>query len=361
MRVFTRRNIAIWLCVATAAPLPAQEVASALACADSLHTTPELPQAVVTAGAPGPTVAVVSGVHGGKAAAVRAVTLLAERLPGQLRRGRVLLVAPANAAGFRAGLAQLSPVDSLNLNRVFPGDPCGSHTERVADRMMRDIVAQSDYLLDLHGSDGLEAVGRFAYAARPGLEPAVDSVARQLAEWWGVPTIVWDREGPRTLATSRFLQTAAHLSGVPAITVFEAGDTSVDPAATRAFLHGAARVLTALGMLDSATAVSDGPPPTDAADALGAAGASAAKAEPMVLPRRLVHLAQGEAAWRPVVRPGQRVADGELLGRVEGSSGEVGEVRAAGAGIVLHLRRLGTVNSGTVLAILGDRGAAAIH
>lgn len=346
MRVFTRGNIAIWLCVATAGVLSAQEGSASLACADSLWPLPELPHAVVSAPMPGPTVALVSGVHGGKVAAVRAVAQLAERLPGQLRRGRVLLVAPANAAGFRAGLAQLSPVDSLNLNRVFPGNPCGLPTERLAHRLMQEIVLQSDYLLDLHGSDGLEAVGRFAYAARPGLSPAVDSAARQLAQWWGVPTIVWDREGPRSVATSRFLQTAAHLSGVPAITVFEAGNTSEDPAATRAFVHGAARVLSALGMLDSAGAVNDGHPSPPS---------GAATAAPLVLPRRLVQLAEQEAGWVPAVRLGQAVAADELLGRLEGSSGESFAVRASGPGIVLHLHRLGTVSPQSVLVILGDR------
>lgn len=345
MRVFTRGNIAIWLCLATARVVTAQASAPATTCGDSLLAPPELPQAVISAPAPGPTVALVSGVHGGKAAAVRAVTILVERLPGKLRRGRVLVVAPANAAGYRAGLAQISPVDSLNLNRVFPGNPCGSHTERVADRLMRDIVSQSDYLVDLHGSDGLEAVGRFAYAARPGLAPAVDSAARQLAEWWGVPVIVWDREGPRSLATSRFLQTAAHLSGVPAITVFEAGVTSQDPAATQAFLHGAARVLAALGMLDSAAAVSD-----------AFANTPLVAPPAQVLARRSVRLAEEEAAWVPVVSPGQTVAAGELLGRLRGSSGESRELRTDAAGIVLHLRRLGTVTQGTPLAILGDLG-----
>lgn len=279
--------------------------------------------------------AFVAGVHGGKVSAIRAVERLATALPTELVAGRVLLVAPANVAGYAAGLAQLSPDDSLNLNRVFPGVVCGSPTERLAARIMREIVAHSDYLVDLHGSDGDEAVGRFAYAARPGLIPRVDSAARQLAEWWGVPVIVWDQDGPRSVWESRFLQTAAHLSEVPAITVFEAGATREDPDAVAAFEAGARRVLMRLGML-AAVPNGDGAP-----------------AGPLVLPRREVSLASAPGTWVPDVRPGQSIAAGELLGTLRDSSGVPTAVRADAAGIVLHQRIPGNVAARTPLVILG--------
>ncbi len=299
---------------------------------------PPLPVVVITAPVPGPTVALVAGVHGGKRAAVAALQELGRELPGALRRGRVLLLAPANAAGYASGLAQRSPDDSLNLNRVFPGDPAGRPTERLAARILREIVAQSDYLVDLHGSDGDEAVGRFAYAARPGLDPRVDSAARQLALRWGVPTVVWDQDGPRTLATSRFLQTAAHLSGVPAITVFEAGATRDDPAATAAFRRGARALLADLGMLDAPA--HDSAPPS-------------ATPAPRVLARRDVTLAGHAGRWRPLVRPGQQVQRGEPLGTLEGSSGREVPVPATVSGLVLHQRLPGVVIPDTPLIILG--------
>ena len=170
-------------------------------------------------------------MDGGKRSAVRALDRLATELRDELLRGTLLIVPTAHPAAAGSGLAQLSPIDSLNLNRVFPGRADGRPTDRLAHRIMTEIVARSDYLVDLHGSDGEEMVGAFAYAAHPGLDPRVDSAALQLATDWGVPRIVWDTAGPRTLASARFLQTAAHLSGVPAITVFATGRTSDDTAA----------------------------------------------------------------------------------------------------------------------------------
>lgn len=289
---------------------------------------------VLRAERPGPTVALVAGVHGGKVAAVHAVQQLARELPGTLLRGRLLLVAPANEAGYRAGLAQLSPDDSLNLNRVFPGVVCGSPTERLASRIMREIVANSDYLIDLHGSDGDEAVGRFAYAARPGVVPRVDSAARRLAEWWGAPVIVWDEDGPKSVWESRFLQTAAHLSEVPAITVFEAGSAREDSRATAAFVAGARRLLAQLEMLPASAAET----PTAAAT---------------ILPRRDVSVSGNAGNWEPGVLPGQAVQPGELLGTLRDSSGVATPIRSTRAGVVLHQRRSGFVPVQTPLIILG--------
>lgn len=296
---------------------------------------PSLPYQVVRGRNNGPTVAFVAGVHGGKVAAVHAIESLQRSLAGNLVRGRVILVAPANLAGYRAGLAQISPDDSLNLNRVFPGTADGRPTERLAFRIMREIVGKSDFLVDLHGSDGDEAVGRFAYAARPAIDARVDSAALRLATAWGVPTIVWDDAGPRTLETARFLQTAAHLSGVPAITVFEEGSTREDSVATRHFIDGAMALLAEFGMVSPRPA--------------GATGATA----PQVLPRRAVTLAPATGRWAPRVQPGAALARGELLGTLDDSTGVRTELRAEASGIVLHQRLPGTVATGTPLVILG--------
>jgi predicted deacylase len=307
---------------------PLEPAATATTAAD-----PALPVTRITGRAPGPTVAIVAGVHGGKVAAVRAVDSLRAALAGRLTHGRVLLVAPANVAGFRAGLAQLSPLDSLNLNRVFPGRRDGRPTERLAARLMQEIVSQSDYLLDLHGSDGDEAVGSFAYAARPGIDPRVDSAARALAESWMAYDIVWDEDGPRRLEEARFLQTAAHLSGVPAITVFEEGSTREDRSAMLRFVAGVERVLHDFGMLELEGMPC--PPPY----------------APMLFARRAVVSATGGGTWRPATRPRATLAPGEPAGWLRSSSGVEVAVPAPDGGVVLHLRNAGPVRSGTPLVI----------
>jgi predicted deacylase len=310
-----------------------------------------LPVTEVTGAGAGPTVAFVAGVHGGKVSAVRAVEQLRRELPAELQRGRVLLLAPANAAGFRAGLAQISPDDSLNLNRVFPGNASGRPTERLAAAIMREIVAESDYLVDMHGSDGDEVVGSFAYVARPGLNPPVDNSAMVLARAWGAPVIVRDEDGPRTLGESRFLQTAAHLSEVPAITVFEAGRERDDSAATAAFVRGARATLEFLGMLKHA--------PADR-NAGGDSLVIAITTQPPIalFSRRVVTTAAVTGRWEPRVAAGARVHTDELLGHFTSSiDGAVQELRATESGLVLHQRKAGDVSAGTPLIIAGSSAA----
>lgn len=293
-----------------------------------------IPSRTLDSGRPGPTITFVAGVHGGKVAAVRALERLAtELLPGTLLGGRIILVAPANVRGFDAGLAQLSPDDGLNLNRVFPGDSDGRPTERLAAGLMQ-IVARSDYLVDLHGSDGDEAVWRFAYAARPGVDPQVDSAALDLATRWGTPLVVWDDAGPRTLAESRFLQTAAHLSGVPAITVFEGGSSREDSAATARFVDGVRAVLTSFGML---------------ADSI------APIAPPERLARREVVMSPHAGRWESIHPPGTLVTAGELLGTLRGSWWRRSPVRATTGGRILHQRLSGPATLDAPLVILGVR------
>lgn len=306
-------------------------VGLAVACATARAQAPSLRIIEIRGAHPGPTVALVAGVHGGKVSASVALERLAAGLAGREDRihGRLRIVPVANEAGRASGLAQLAP-DSLNLNRVFPGRRDGKPTERLAARIVAEVVRGADYLVDLHGSDGEEAVARFAYAARPGIRPDVDSAALGLARAWGVPFVVWDTGGPRTLATSRFLQTAAHLLRVPAITVFEAGTEREDEAAIDAFMRGAERLLGSLGVLVREV---DPAPSFDVRSAREVVTASAA------------------GTWHPEgsLRAGSEVSSGDVLGTLESR-----ELRAPATGIVLHLRQshAGSVTAGTPLVII---------
>jgi predicted deacylase len=171
------------------------------------------------------------------------------------------------------------------------------------------------------------------------VNPTVDGAALRLATLWGAPLIVWDDAGPRALAESRFLQTAAHLSGVPAITVFEAGRVRESADAERAFVLGALSVIQNLGLVRrhafAPLAIADG------------------AARPLVLPRRRVVLATTPGEWDSRTPPGARVAALELLGVLTDSLGRADSLRAMTRGIVLHQRLSGRVSSGAALVIIG--------
>jgi N-alpha-acetyl-L-2,4-diaminobutyrate deacetylase len=54
-----------------------------------------------------------------------------------------------NYPAFRAG-TRTSPIDKGNMNRVFPGRPDGTMTEKIADYIQRHLLPLADVVLDIH-------------------------------------------------------------------------------------------------------------------------------------------------------------------------------------------------------------------
>src|SRR4029450_921375 len=74
---------------------------------------------------------------------------LAASLAAKDVTGRVIIVPAMNYPAFRAG-TRTSPIDKGNLNRVFPGRPDGTITEKIADYFQRHLLPLADYVLDIH-------------------------------------------------------------------------------------------------------------------------------------------------------------------------------------------------------------------
>jgi predicted deacylase len=170
-----------------------------------------------------------------------------------------------------------------------------------------------------------------------------------LARSWGASVIVWDEAGPRTVAESRFLQTAAHLSGVPATTVFLAGARREEPTNPQEFVVRARRILQDLGMTtlthhDSRTHENRAHEPNEHAERM--LGAT-------VLTRRDVVAASRAGTWFPLVKPFDSTYPDGVIGTLTSASGAVDSVRASTFGLVLHQRFAGTVPAGTALIIVG--------
>src|SRR5689334_8963572 len=63
-----------------------------------------------------------------------------------------------NYPAFRAG-TRTSPIDKGNMNRIFPGRPNGTVTEKIADYVQRHLLPLADLVLDIHsGGKTLEFV-----------------------------------------------------------------------------------------------------------------------------------------------------------------------------------------------------------
>jgi N-alpha-acetyl-L-2,4-diaminobutyrate deacetylase len=97
----------------------------------------------------GPTLLVTGGNHGDEYEGPLAILDLARRLEGMTLDGRVILLPFMNYPAIKAA-KRTSPVDGRNMNRIFPGSPTGSLSEKVADFIMRGLLPMADLVCDFH-------------------------------------------------------------------------------------------------------------------------------------------------------------------------------------------------------------------
>ena len=107
-----------------------------------------IPLAVIRNGK-GPTVIIEGGNHGDEYEGPIVISELINSLdPGEIQ-GCLILLPAVNVHAMTAG-RRTSPVDGLNFNRTFPGNPLGSITEQISAFLSDHIFPRADAFLDLH-------------------------------------------------------------------------------------------------------------------------------------------------------------------------------------------------------------------
>lgn len=97
----------------------------------------------------GPTVLFTGANHGDEYEGPVALFDLACNIKADSLCGRIIIVPGMNYPAFRAG-KRTSPIDGGNMNRVFPGNPAGTLTEKIADYFQRTLLPLADYVVDFH-------------------------------------------------------------------------------------------------------------------------------------------------------------------------------------------------------------------
>ena len=107
-----------------------------------------IPICVVKNG-PGPTVVMTGGNHGDEYEGPVCLLKAAKEIEPSQVKGRIIILPCLNFPAIQGG-SRTSPIDKGNLNRIFPGRPDGTVTERIADYIQRYILPMADYVLDFH-------------------------------------------------------------------------------------------------------------------------------------------------------------------------------------------------------------------
>ena len=258
----------------------------------------DIPVVELTGAANGPRLTVLAGVHGCEYAPMAALRRWTRALAERELRGSVCAVPVLNVPAFRARTPFVVPDDGKNLNRCFPGNPAGTVADRLAYAAFTQLIVGSDALVDVHAGDMVEALEPFAlYDAG-----ASEAKALELAAAYGLGYVMRQEPGPDR-AVGGTTSTAAAEIGIPAIIAEAGGCGLIEPAAVNAHVRGLDRVLALLGMADDLAA-------------------DEAPAGPPTHLRRFLWLRSNcEGWWEPVVRPGEPVTEGQLLGAVSSLDG----------------------------------------
>ncbi len=101
--------------------------------------------------ADGPCLLLNCGTHGDEPEGHSALLDLVEGIEPSALRGTLLGITALNYPAYE-NRKRGNPLDDwqYDLNRVFPGSPDGSITQRIAHRVCSDILPQADLVLDLH-------------------------------------------------------------------------------------------------------------------------------------------------------------------------------------------------------------------
>ena len=114
----------------------------------SAYGTVTIPIAVFNNGH-GPTMLLTGGVHGDEYEGPVTLMNLVRELHAEKIQGRVIVIPCLNLPAVLSG-ERCSPIDGLNMNRVFPGNRDGSITEMIAHYVCYVLLPMIDIQVDLH-------------------------------------------------------------------------------------------------------------------------------------------------------------------------------------------------------------------
>lgn len=197
----------------------------------------------VIAGAPGPTVLLTGGVHGDEYEGPILLTRLAREIDSARVAGRLIVVPTLNPPA-AAAARRTSPLDGLNLNRVFPGRPDGSASEMIADFVTRVLIARADIVIDLH-SGGRSLVFPPLIATHITGDAARDRRAFGALTAFGAPFRLVARDPD----PHGFLDYTAEAAGCLVISTELGGGGGVTPAALKIGERGVRRALDYFGVV----------------------------------------------------------------------------------------------------------------
>ncbi|MCC6791000.1 MAG: succinylglutamate desuccinylase/aspartoacylase family protein [Thermomicrobiales bacterium] len=138
---------------------------------------------------PGKTIVAIGGTHGDEYEGPVAYKNLINTFdPSTLVEGRLIVIPVLNVPAFRAAQRE-SPIDGVNMNRAFPGNPKGTLSSRIAHFMTTEVLRRADVVLDIHSGGGpMEIVRTMSFHAVS--DPEQYRAFKETALLFGTPFVM---------------------------------------------------------------------------------------------------------------------------------------------------------------------------
>lgn len=285
----------------------------------------QLPAAVLHGKQPGKTVLITAGIHAEEYVGIQAAMELEQELKIQKLAGTVVIVKVVNRKAFELRSGSESHEDGKNLNRVFPGDPKGTWSDRLAHAIEKELLSIADYYMDLHSGDSYEQLTPYVYYAGAADKEVVEQ-SREMAQQADVPYMVGSN-----VSMGGCYNYAASL-GIPSI-LLERGQmggwTQEESHSTRRDVRN---ILCHLGIYQGEKDYRN--------------------YYPLEVKDLCYQAANEQGLWYPCKKPGDMIRQGDILGVIKDYEGEILEVcKAEYGGVILYQTgSLQVQESGSVIA-----------
>jgi predicted deacylase len=239
----------------------------------------------------GPVLYVQAAVHGDEVNGVEALRRVVSSVDADQLRGMLIVVPVANVVGF-VQHQRRNPLDSEDMNRVWPGKASGQASQHIAYDLYQQAIHYAEYVIDLHTANSNTAL-HVVYGRG-------DEASRNMAEAFGL-NILLEEEVTEDLKQSRFtgkLRNFLTSQGIAAITPELGGNNCFEEEHIRLGAQGVINVMRYLVMLEGAMELPQQPPITLFGSHLDRVWAT-----------------QG-GIWVSNVKAGDRVSENQPLGQI---------------------------------------------
>lgn len=185
---------------------------------------------------PGPVLWVQALIHGDEVGGYLGLSRFLRELDLTTFAGTVIAFPAVNPSAYRAW-SRAVPLDGENLNRCFPGNPAGGHSQQIAHRLLSTALEHADVVVDLHSGGANCSVPLYTLYWENGSDASAESLRLARAAGTGV---VWKTDDD-WLVGGMFRHVVER--GKPAVIVECGGGTSITEVEITDFaasLHGIA-------------------------------------------------------------------------------------------------------------------------